>query len=291
MPAPGTELTAGGRSVGTLGSVSRRRRPRHRRASTGSRPRSTPASRITAGDVAVSLAIPAWAKFTFPQEAASRRTPDGRPSRRAAARLAAHAVRPPARSARPLAARHRDLRHRPWACPRRPLERPDLAATTPSRSRSIRCWSRRFSASCVPDASPDARLAALLHDAPEYVIGDMISPFKSVIGGDYKARRAAASARHPSALFAACRQPGETLTRGHQARRPDRRLFRGDRLAGFSTAEATKFFGRPRGFSADNLAAGADRRENGGEALYPAFRGTRELRVTVEAKPSDGPAP
>ncbi|MGH6680901.1 MAG: YfbR-like 5'-deoxynucleotidase, partial [Bradyrhizobium sp.] len=32
-----------------------------------------------------------------------------------------------------------------------------------------------------------ARLAALLHDAPEYVIGDMISPFKAVLGGDYKA--------------------------------------------------------------------------------------------------------
>src|SRR6202453_3800752 len=31
------------------------------------------------------------------------------------------------------------------------------------------------------------RLAALLHDAPEYVIGDMISPFKAVLGEDYKA--------------------------------------------------------------------------------------------------------
>jgi 5'-deoxynucleotidase YfbR-like HD superfamily hydrolase len=29
-------------------------------------------------------------------------------------------------------------------------------------------------------------LAVLLHDAPEYVIGDMISPFKAVIGGSYK---------------------------------------------------------------------------------------------------------
>ncbi|RVA00516.1 HD family hydrolase, partial [Mesorhizobium sp. M7A.F.Ca.CA.002.05.1.1] len=38
----------------------------------------------------------------------------------------------------------------------------------------------------VPEASADARLAALLHDAPEYVIGDMISPFKSVMGGSYK---------------------------------------------------------------------------------------------------------
>ncbi len=35
-------------------------------------------------------------------------------------------------------------------------------------------------------ASPADRLIALLHDAPEYVIGDMISPFKAVVGGGYK---------------------------------------------------------------------------------------------------------
>lgn len=37
------------------------------------------------------------------------------------------------------------------------------------------------------NASKEERLAALLHDAPEYVIGDMISPFKSVLGTDYSA--------------------------------------------------------------------------------------------------------
>ena len=38
----------------------------------------------------------------------------------------------------------------------------------------------------MPRVDTSFRLAALLHDAPEYVIGDMISPFKAVLGGDYK---------------------------------------------------------------------------------------------------------
>lgn len=37
-----------------------------------------------------------------------------------------------------------------------------------------------------PSASSADKLAALLHDAPEYVIGDMISPFKAVLGHHYK---------------------------------------------------------------------------------------------------------
>src|SRR5690606_15444183 len=38
----------------------------------------------------------------------------------------------------------------------------------------------------VPDAGPRERLYALLHDAPEYVMGDIISPFKAAMGGNYK---------------------------------------------------------------------------------------------------------
>src|SRR5437868_3108212 len=41
-------------------------------------------------------------------------------------------------------------------------------------------------AAMIPDAGPEARLAALLHDAPEYVMGDIISPFKAAMGGNYK---------------------------------------------------------------------------------------------------------
>ena len=38
-----------------------------------------------------------------------------------------------------------------------------------------------------PDLDPKWRLAALLHDAPEFVIGDMISPFKAALGLNYRA--------------------------------------------------------------------------------------------------------
>src|SRR5579885_2994807 len=39
----------------------------------------------------------------------------------------------------------------------------------------------------TPRLDAAGRRAVLLHDAPEYVIGDMISPFKAVIGDSYKA--------------------------------------------------------------------------------------------------------
>jgi uncharacterized protein len=41
-------------------------------------------------------------------------------------------------------------------------------------------------AATAMEPTASMRLAALLHDAPEYVIGDMISPFKAAIGGDYR---------------------------------------------------------------------------------------------------------
>jgi 5'-deoxynucleotidase YfbR-like HD superfamily hydrolase len=38
-----------------------------------------------------------------------------------------------------------------------------------------------------PRLSGQARLMALLHDSPEYVVGDLISPFKAAVGINYKA--------------------------------------------------------------------------------------------------------
>ena len=39
----------------------------------------------------------------------------------------------------------------------------------------------------APGLDAKGRLAVMLHDAPEYVIGDLISPFKVLLGGEYRA--------------------------------------------------------------------------------------------------------
>ncbi|CAG0975285.1 5'-deoxynucleotidase [Rhizobiaceae bacterium] len=103
-----------------------------------------------------------------------------------------------------------------------------------------------------PEASASSRLAALLHDAPEYVIGDMISPFKAVMGGGYKD----CEARLQRAIHLRFSLPaalGEKLKK--EIKRADQiaAYFEATELAGFSTAEAAKYFGRPRGPSADGL--------------------------------------
>lgn len=98
--------------------------------------------------------------------------------------------------------------------------------------------------------SPDEQLAALLHDAPEYVIGDMISPFKSVVGGGYKqVEQRLQRAIH--IRFSLAPDISEKLKK--EIKRADQiaAYFEATHLAGFSVQEATKFFGRPRGISAD----------------------------------------
>jgi 5'-deoxynucleotidase YfbR-like HD superfamily hydrolase len=102
----------------------------------------------------------------------------------------------------------------------------------------------------VADAPPLWRLAALLHDAPEYVIGDMISPFKAVVGGGYKA----VELRLQQAIHLRFGLPPALPERLKAAiKRADHvaAWFEATRLAGFSEKEAAQYFDRPRGFSAE----------------------------------------
>ena len=90
------------------------------------------------------------------------------------------------------------------------------------------------------------RLAALLHDAPEYVIGDMISPFKAVLGGDYKV----VEKRLLAAIHIRFGLPAELsaeITR--QIKHADRgaAYLEATELAGFAEGEARRLFGRDPG--------------------------------------------
>ncbi len=95
-----------------------------------------------------------------------------------------------------------------------------------------------------PDLDPRWRLAALLHDASEYVIGDMISPFKAALGVDYKKFeerletaihvRFGIPAKAPVAIKKLIKQADRACA-----------FFEATQLAGFSHKEALEFFGAP----------------------------------------------
>ena len=93
-------------------------------------------------------------------------------------------------------------------------------------------------------ASPDELLAALLHDAPEYVIGDMISPFKAVIGGAYKSVESRLLAAIHIRFGLPAQAPPEVIALVKGADQAAA-YFEATKLAGFSIAEAQKLFGAP----------------------------------------------
>lgn len=102
------------------------------------------------------------------------------------------------------------------------------------------------------DSDCQSLMMALLHDAPEYVIGDMISPFKSVVGGGYKT----VEHRLEAAIhlrFGLPAHPGHELKTQIKKADTVAAFFEATELAGFSVEEARKFFGQPRGITRDML--------------------------------------
>jgi 5'-deoxynucleotidase YfbR-like HD superfamily hydrolase len=95
-----------------------------------------------------------------------------------------------------------------------------------------------------PNAPIKWQLAALLHDAPEYVIGDMISPVKAAVGPGY----GALDDRLTAAIHIRFGLPAQIpASVKKQIKRADRvsAWMEAVQIAGFSVAEADKFFGKP----------------------------------------------
>lgn len=96
-----------------------------------------------------------------------------------------------------------------------------------------------------PDLALKWRLATLLHDAPEYVVGDMITPFKAVIGSDYKdVEKRLEGAVHLRFGLPVKLPPAITV----KIKRADKiaAYLEATQLAGFSKSEADKIFGKPK---------------------------------------------
>jgi hypothetical protein len=106
-----------------------------------------------------------------------------------------------------------------------------------------------FCAALRPDWPAKWRLAALLHDGPEFVIGDMISPFKSALGEGYKSiERRLQAAIHLRFGLPAELPPAieKTIKRADRASA----FFEATQLAGFGVEEARVLFGAPEGVPA-----------------------------------------
>lgn len=96
-----------------------------------------------------------------------------------------------------------------------------------------------------PDTGAPGCLAALLHDAPEYVIGDLITPFKAAVGLDYRDFEARLQ-RAVHIRFGL--PPVLPKALAHLIKRADRlsAYFEAVALAGFDRGEAERLFGKPR---------------------------------------------
>ena len=95
-----------------------------------------------------------------------------------------------------------------------------------------------------PKATARWRLAALLHDAPEFVIGDMISPVKAAVGPGYKAL----DDRLMAAVHLRFGLPASLpVDIKKQIKRADKisAWMEAVQIAGFERPEADRFFGKP----------------------------------------------
>lgn len=128
----------------------------------------------------------------------------------------------------------------------------------------------RFVSQNAPKLDRRWRLAALLHDAPEYVIGDMITPFKYALGGIYRD----IESRLSEAIHIRFGLPATLPDHVSRAiKRADRMAawIEATQLAGFSENEAAKILQRPRG-TPDNVRIRPVTPEQAAQMFLKKFR-------------------
>ena len=130
------------------------------------------------------------------------------------------------------------------------------------------------------DRDRASRQAALLHDAPEYVVGDLISPFKAIIGDGYRQiEQRLLAAIH--LRFGLASLADERLRRAIKRADTIAAYHEAVHLAGFSPPEAKRLFGSPGAVDI-------------GERLlspWPASAAQREFLAAWRRCGGDGPKP
>lgn len=110
--------------------------------------------------------------------------------------------------------------------------------------RNIRCFVLELFRRLYPKAERKWQLAALLHDAPEYVIGDMISPVKAAVGPGYEEM----DKRLTAAIHLRFGLPAvipANIKKGIKRADKISAWLEAVEIAGFSKEEADKLFGKP----------------------------------------------
>jgi 5'-deoxynucleotidase YfbR-like HD superfamily hydrolase len=100
-----------------------------------------------------------------------------------------------------------------------------------------------------PKMTAAGHLSAVLHDAAEYVIGDLITPFKAAVGVDYKALETRLMTAIRLRFGLPALEPEELKS---LIKRADRiaAYLEATQLAGFSPSEARRLFGHHKRFDA-----------------------------------------
>ena len=102
----------------------------------------------------------------------------------------------------------------------------------------------RLAGELSPRLTRETRLMALLHDAPEYVVGDLISPFKAAVGINYKALEERLQAAIHLRFGLSAQVPATLKTLFKRADHLSA-YYEATQLAGFAEPEARKLFGAP----------------------------------------------